>query len=49
MEFDGPREPEQRQWYEDGADIGEGKAEFGFWDIVVAGGEGVVDAIDFGD
>ena len=47
--LDRPREPEQRQGDEDGADVGEREAELGLCSAVVARGEGVVDAVDAGD
>ena len=49
MVFNRPREPEQRQGNKDGADVGEWEAEFRFRDVVIAGGEGVVDGVDAGD
>ena len=47
--FDRPGEPEERNGDEDGTDVGEGEAVFGFWFGVVPAREGVVDGVDFRD
>ena len=48
MVLDGPREPEEGYGDDDGADVGEGKAVFGFGLAVVAFREGFVDGVDSG-
>lgn len=44
-----PRKPEETERDEDGADIGEREAVFGFGFAVVSASEGVVDSVDFGN
>lgn len=46
--LDRPREPEQRDGDEDGADVGQGEAVFGFAVVVVLAREVVVDGVDLG-
>ena len=49
MGLDGPGEGEEREGDQNGADVGQRKAEFGLRGVVVAGGEGVEDGVDAGD
>lgn len=47
--LDRPREPEEGEGDDDGADVGQGESVFGFRVAFIFRGEAVVDGVDFGD